>query len=245
MCRTLFLLCVIAGLFTLSQPASALKLLTEENPPLNYTENHKLTGMATEVVQEMSRRAKVPVEFEVMVWAKAYKRVQIDKETCLYSTARLENRELVFKWVGPIAVNKWGLFAKSGFSQPIKTLADVKPYRIGGVTRDAKTEYLKQNGITNIFEVDDDKLNPPKLTLDRKEPQRIDLWVTSIARAKEVAAQAKASDVKLVFVVREADSYLACNPHTSEATLKALSAALGEIKKDGTYKKIVDHYESK
>lgn len=245
MCRTLFLLCVIAGLFTLSQPASALKLLTEENPPLNYTENHKLTGMATEVVQEMSRRAKVPVEFEVMVWAKAYKRVQIDKETCLYSTARLENRELVFKWVGPIAVNKWGLFAKSGFSQPIKTLADVKPYRIGGVTRDAKTEYLKQNGITNIFEVDDDKLNPPKLTLDRKEPQRIDLWVTSIARTKEVAAQAKALDVKLVFVVREADSYLACNPRTSEATLKALSAALDEIKKDGTFKKIVGRYESK
>ena len=245
MCRTLFLLGVIAGLFTLSQPASALKLLTEENPPLNYTENNKLTGMATEVVKEMSRRANVPVQFEVMVWANAYKRVQIDKETCLYSTARLENRELVFKWVGPIAVNKWGLFAKSGFSQQIKTLADVRPYRIGGVTRDAKTEYLKQKGITNIFEVDDDKLNPPKLTLDRKEPQRIDMWVTSIARAKEVAAQAKAPDVKLVFVVREVDSYLACNQRTSEATLKALSAALDEIKKDGTFKKIVDRYESK
>ena len=90
----------------------------------------------------------------------------------------------MFKWVGPIAVNKWGLFAKSGFSQPINTLVDVRPYRIGGVTRDAKTEFLKQNGITNIFEVDNDKLNPPKLTLNRKEPQLIDLWVTSIARAK-------------------------------------------------------------
>ena len=243
--RTLFLLSVIAGLFTLTQPASALKLLTEENPPLNYTENNKLTGMATEVIKEMSRRANVPVEFEVMVWADAYKRVQIDKETCLYSTARLENRELVFKWVGPIAVNKWGLFAKSSFSQPIKTLADVRPYRIGGVTRDAKTEYLKQNGITNIFEVDDDKLNPPKLTIDRKQPQRIDLWVTSIAHAKEVAAQAKVPDVKLVLVVRKVDSYLACNPRTSEATLKLLSTALDEIKKDGTFKRIVDRYENK
>jgi polar amino acid transport system substrate-binding protein len=243
--RTLFLLGVFAGLFTLSQPASALKLLTEENPPLNYTENNKLTGMATEVVKEMIRRANVPAQFEVMVWADAYKRVQLDNETCLYSTARLPNRELLFKWVGPIAVNKWGLFAKSGFSQPINKLADVKPYRIGGVVRDAKTEYLKQKGITHIFEVDDDKLNPPKLTLDRKEPQRIDLWITSIARAKEVAAQAKAPDVKLVLVVREVDSYLACNPRTSEATLKALSAALDEIKKDGTYKKIVDRYESK
>ena len=245
MYRTFLIFSLMAALFTPSQPASALTLLTEENPPLNYTENNQITGMGTDVVREISRRAHVPIKIEVMVWADAYKRVQIDKETCLYSTARLPNRELVFKWVGPIAVNKWGLFAKSGFSQPIKTLADVRPYRIGGVTRDAKTEYLKQNGVTNIFEVDDDKLNPPKLTLNRKEPQRIDLWITSVARAKEIAAQAKVPDVKLVFLVREMDSYLACNPRTSDATLKALSAALSEMKKDGTYRKIMDRYESK
>ncbi len=38
-------------------PSRALTLLTEENPPLNYTEKGKLTGMATEVVAEMAKRA--------------------------------------------------------------------------------------------------------------------------------------------------------------------------------------------
>ena len=52
--RTLGLL---AGIAFAPQPALALKLLTEENPPLNYTEAKKLTGMATEVVQEMLKRA--------------------------------------------------------------------------------------------------------------------------------------------------------------------------------------------
>ena len=244
MYRTVCTLGLITGLLIFSQPVSALKVLTEENPPLNYTEDGKVTGMATEVVREMSRRAKVPIEIEVMVWADAYRRVQLDKETCLYSTARLPSRELVFKWVGPIAVNKWGLFAKSGFSQPINTLADAKSYRIGGVTRDAKTEYLKQKGLTNIVEVNDDKLNPPKLTLNRKEPQRIDLWITSVAGAKKVAAQSKVPDVTLVFLVRQVDSYLACNPRTSQATLKALSAALDSIKQDGTFNKIAERYES-
>ncbi|HYA21170.1 MAG TPA: transporter substrate-binding domain-containing protein [Burkholderiales bacterium] len=244
MYRTVCTLGLITGLSIFSQPVSALKVLTEENPPLNYTEDGKVTGMATEVVREMSRRAKVPIEIEVMVWADAYRRVQLDKETCLYSTARLPSRELVFKWVGPIAVNKWGLFAKSGFSQPINTLADAKSYRIGGVTRDAKTEYLKQKGLTNIQEVNDDKLNPPKLTLNRKEPQRIDLWITSVAGAKKVAAQSKVPDVTLVFLVRQVDSYLACNPRTSQATLKALSAALDSIKQDGTFNKIAERYES-
>jgi len=234
----------LAALLAASQPALALKLLTEENPPLNYTENKKLTGMGTEVVQELGRRAKIKLDTEVMAWDKAYEKAQGDKETCLYSTARLSNRENIFKWVGPIAVNKWGLFALEGFKPQIKSLQDARPYRIGGVERDAKTEFLKQEGVTNIAEEKDDKLNPAKLTLNRKEAQKIDLWITSVANARKIAAQAKAPAIKLVHVVRSADSYLACSPRTSAATLKALAEALDGMKKDGSYDKIVKRYEN-
>ncbi|MGH8634661.1 MAG: substrate-binding periplasmic protein [Burkholderiales bacterium] len=237
--------CLLAGLLIAAQPALALKLLTEENPPLNYTEGKKLTGMATEVVQEMGKRAKVKLDFEVMAWATAYEKAQADKETCLYSTARLPNRENAFKWVGPIAANKWGLFALGGFKQEIKSLNDAKPFRIGGVARDAKTEFLKQWGVTNIFEVGDDKLNPGKLTLNRKETGKIDLWITSAASAKKIAERAKVPGVKLVYLVREEDSYLACSPRTAPATLQALADALDGMKKDGSYAKIINAYESR
>ena len=236
---------LLAGLLIAAQPALALKLLTEENPPLNYTEGKKLTGMGTEVVQEMGRRAKVKLDFEVMAWNKAYEKAQADKETCLYSTARLPNRENAFKWVGPIAVNKWGLFALGGFKQEIKSLNDAKPFRIGGVARDAKTEFLRQWGVTNIVEVEDDRQNPGKLTLNRKEAQKIDLWITSVASAKGIAERAKVPGVKLVHQVREEESYLACSPRTAPATLKALEAALDGMKKDGSYAKIIKAYESR
>ena len=234
---------VLAGLLLAPHPALALKLLTEENPPLNYTEGKKLTGMATDVVQEMGKRAKMTLDFEVMAWNKAYEKAQADKETCLYATARLPNRENAFKWVGPIAANKWGLFALGGFKQELKSLNDAKPFRIGGVARDAKTEFLKQWGVTNIFEVEDDKLNPGKLTLNRKETGKIDLWITSAASAKKVAAGAKVADVKLVYLVREEESFLACSPRTSADTLKALAAALDGMKKDGAFAKIIKAYE--
>ena len=236
---------LLAGLLLAAQPALALKLLTEENPPLNYTEGKKLTGMSTEVVQEMGKRANLKLDFEVMAWDKAYEKAQADKETCLYSTARLSNRENAFKWVGPIAVNQWGLYALGGFKQEIKSLQDARPFRVGGVERDAKTEFLKQNGVTNIVEEKDDKLNPPKLTLNPKEGQKIDLWITSVAGAKRVAAQAKVTDVKLVYVVRDAESYLACSPRTLPATLKALADALDSMKKDGSHEKIIKAYESR
>jgi polar amino acid transport system substrate-binding protein len=228
-----------------SQPALALKLLTEENPPLNYTEKKKLTGMGTEVVREMGQRAKMKLEFQVMPWNKAYEKAQADKETCLYSTARLENRENAFKWVGPIALNKWGLYALDGFKPTIGSLKDARPYRIGGVARDAKIEFLRQQGVTNIVEDTDNRRNPPKLTLDRKEAQKIDLWITSVADATRVAAQAKVPAVKLVLQVREEESYLACSPRTLPATLKALEAALDSMKKDGSYDRIVKSWENR
>jgi len=238
-------LSLAATLLLAPQPALALKLLTEENPPLNYTENKKLTGMGTEVVREVGKRAKMKLEIEVMPWDKAYEKAQADKETCLYSTARLPNRENAFKWVGPIAVNNWGLYALDGFKPKIASLKDARPYRIGGVARDAKTEFLKEQGVTNIVEERDNKLNPPKLTLNRKEGQKIDLWITSVADAKRVAAQAKVPGVKLVLHVREEESWLACSPRTLPATLKALQSALDSMKKDGSYEKIVRSYESR
>ena len=235
---------LMTALLAVPQASFALKLLTEENPPLNYTENKKLTGMGTEVVQEMGKRAGVKLDTQVMNWDDAYMKAQADKETCVYSTARLGNRENLFKWIGPIAVNKWGLYALGGFKTPIKSLQDARPLRVGGVERDAKTEYLKQNNITNVVEEDNDKLNPAKLTLDRKAAQKIDLWVTNIATAKKVAQQAKVSDVKLVYVVREVESYLACSPRTQPATLKSLQDALDSMKKDGSYDKIIKSYEA-
>lgn len=236
---------LLAALLLASPPALALKLLTEENPPLNYTENKKLTGMATEVVHEMLKRAKIKPDIEVMAWDKAYEKAQADKETCLYSTARLANRENAFKWVGPVAVNKWGLFALGGFNAKIDSLKDVRPFRVGGVARDAKVEFLRQSGVTNIVEEKDDSLNPPKLTLNRKEVQKIDLWVTSVANAKQVAARSKVADIKLVLVGKEVESFLACSPRTPAATLKVLAGALDGMKKDGSYDKIVKSYESR
>jgi polar amino acid transport system substrate-binding protein len=241
---------LIASVLTLvaivsSSPSLALTMLTEENPPLNYVENGKLTGMATEVIAEMTKRAGITASTEVLEWKTAYQRAQSERDTCLYATSRLENRERLFTWVGPIAVSHWALFANKGFTPKIGSLVDAKPYRIGGVTYDAKTEFLKQNGVTNIFEVADDKLNPAKLTLDRKKPGGIDLWISNATSAKWSARQAGVKDIKLVYTVRKEDAYLACSPRTAAETIKALTNALTSIKKDGTYNKIIERYENK
>jgi polar amino acid transport system substrate-binding protein len=241
--RVLGLLALLCGFA--AAPAAAVQMLTEEYPPFNFTENKQLTGLSTEILVEMGRRAKVPMTFAVMPWPQAYEQTQRKLETCLYSTSRLENRERLFKWVGPLATNSWGLFAKSGFNDPIKTLADARPYRIGGVTNDAKIMWLRDNAVTNIVEANEDKLIPPMLTLDRKKLNAVDLWVTGIYAEKAVSASANVKDIKLVLKLKDEPLWLACHPSLASDTIKALVDALAGMKKDGSFKKIVDSYDKR
>src|SRR5215470_11626060 len=102
---------------SLAAPAAhALTLVTEENPPFNYTEQGKVAGLSTEIVAELGKRSGIPLQIQSMPWEKAYIAAQRDKETCIYSTARLENRERIFFWIGPIATNQWVLIGKSNFA---------------------------------------------------------------------------------------------------------------------------------
>ena len=168
------------------------------------------------------------------------------REPHFASGRRLENRERLFKWVGQLATNYWGLFAKSGFNDPVKTLADARPYRIGGVTNDAKVMWLQDNAVTNIVTVNEDKLVPPMLTLDRKKLNAVDLWVTGIYAEKIIAKAAGVTDIKLVLKLpKEERLWLTCGPSVGSDTVKALADALAAMNKDGTYKKIFDAYEKR
>jgi polar amino acid transport system substrate-binding protein len=234
---------VLLGMLVLaSPPVQSLTLLTEENPPFNFTEAGKLTGIATEIVLETVRRAGLPVKVEVLSWDEAYKRAQAQRETCLFATARLENRERLFAWIGPLANNFWGVYGKPDFSIPIRTLDDLKAWRIGGVLSDAKVEYLRENAVTNIKVVTDDKLNPPRLMLPADNPNRIDLWITGLYASRDVARAAGVPNVKLVYVAREIPLYLACSPQTSVATLKSLSEAFEQVKAEGIPARVIAEY---
>ena len=240
--RQLALALVVAAL---SLDSRALTLLTEENPPFNYTQDGKLTGLVTELVEETAKRANVPYTVELLPWNRAYSRAQAERDTCLFATARLPNREKQFVWVGPYASNLWAVYGKGDFGGNVRTLADLKPYRIGGVVNDAKVEYLKENGVLNIKMAPEDRQNPPRLLLAKDDPNRVDLWVTGYYGAREVMRTAKVSDVKLVFVVRDIPLYLACSPQTSPAVIKALSEAVDNIRAEGLPAKLTAAYEKK
>src|SRR6267142_4241875 len=210
----------------------ALTLVTEENPPFNYTEQGNVVGLSTEIVAELGKRSGIPLQIQSMPWEQGYIAVQRDKEACIYSTVRLDNREQLFSWIGPIATNRWVLIGKSDFAG-LKVVEDARKYRVGVVARDAKIEFLMSKGVTDLREVSEDGLNPPRLVLGRDDPNRIDLGATSAYGARQTVARAKVTaDLRLVINLSKIPLYLACGRNTSPETVRVLGQAFDRATKD-------------
>jgi polar amino acid transport system substrate-binding protein len=105
-------------LLALSPAAMAVKMFTEESYPMNYAQDGKITGLSTEVVQEMGKRTGVPMSFEIHPWQESYEIAQVQKDACVYTTMRLTNRENLFSWIGPIATTHWACLPKTDFPAP-------------------------------------------------------------------------------------------------------------------------------
>jgi polar amino acid transport system substrate-binding protein len=223
-----------------ASPAFGLTLLTEENPPLNFTHKGELVGLAVGVVKEMVKRSALPAEIRAVQWNEAFERAQSDPTVCAFSTARLPARSALFKWIGPITRGYWSAFALEGFEGYLPNVDHLKAYRIG-VVADARARYLRQRGFTKLVEVEKDIQNPGKLTLDLARADGIDLWVTQGFMAADVARRAGVGPVKEVFpAIMSQEYWLACHLQMDPQTLRGLSEAIDAMRKDGTYRKLND-----
>lgn len=130
-----------------------LTVFTEEMPPYSYCDEHsKAAGFSTDVVRELLKRSRITlVEGRVFAysWARAYGIVKRKKNTALFSTTRTDDRERLFKWVGPIASRTvWLWTLKERRDIRIVSIEEAKPYRIGDVRGYATANYLTTLGFT-------------------------------------------------------------------------------------------------
>lgn len=185
-----------------------------------------VAGISTDIVAEAARRASVAVEFERYPWARAYWLAQHDANTCIYSTVRSPAREGLFRWLGPIAFNRWALFARSDFPYALKSLQDARRFTIGGAQQDARTLYLRDLGY-KVDAAPDDKLNPRKL-----QAKRIDLWVAGLYKGRSFASEQGVVDIKPVLVFHEVEYYLACNPKVDDTIYDKLVEQLDALRNE-------------
>jgi polar amino acid transport system substrate-binding protein len=179
-------------------PDYRVVLLTENFPPYNMASNGKnfarednLDGIAVDIVREMFKRAEVNYSMTLRFpWDRIYKLALEKPGYGVFVTARLPEREALFKWVGPIGPDDWVLLGRSDSPINLTSLEQAKQYKVGAYKGDAIAEHLLENGLEPIT-VLRDQLNAKKLMAGQ-----IDLWATGDPAGRYLAKQGGVSGLK-------------------------------------------------
>ena len=173
-------------------------------------------------------------------WARAYRFLETKKNTALFSTARTGARETLFKWVGPIAEKKIGMYAQRERGIKLAALEDTKGHLIG-VLRDSVTmQYLAEHGFKNF-----DASTSAEANLKKMMGGRNDLWFASNATVAGTCERLNVNidDLELVLEIENTFIYIAFNNATPDGTVDAWQNAYDALVLDGTVYNIIQSHQ--
>lgn len=236
---------ILAGVATTAAAADKLYIFTEKYPPYNdsvsgqsfaHNEND-ITGICSDMVKAALARVDYDYVMKMRAWSYAYNWVQDRENHGLFCTARTEERENQFQWVGPLASIKWTLFAAPDSDIRLNSLEEAKNLQIAGYKGDVMSDYLIDKGFNVIMGVSGD-VNTRRLMLGQA-----DLWVTDGLVGPLVAKEEHGiTGLKPVLVFRETPMYLAFSTNTDPAIIADLQKALDEAREAGELEQIENRY---
>ncbi|MDQ0454509.1 substrate-binding periplasmic protein [Rhizobium paknamense] len=231
------LVCLLAGLAcpALASAEDALKFTTEDYPPYNFTENGTYKGVGYEQVVMMMQGISTSYTVEMMPWARAYALAETDPMTCVFTTAHIPEREGLFKWVEPLAVDRNIVVSRADAALRVKNIEEARSYSVGTQRDDYTQALLERNGFTKI-----DLAANLDLTIKKLESGRIDLM--PISEKFLTKLQRDGHPLKGQFVLTEQKFAVACNKHVPDSLINQMQANLNAIIADGRQREIFVRY---
>jgi len=259
------LLLIIAGLFSFSscskfnlfnsdskliKEAESLTYLSENFPPYNFGQSGDMSGVAVEVLDILFANLDISLtqaDIELNEWSTAYERVQDENGTVLFSMVKNDERDGMFKWVGPIAPHKEVIISRSGVGIKINDDADLNQYFYGVVDGYPSKSLLLDKGVdpgniikyANVGELYDALLNDDIRCISYSE-QANNLILAGMGEDP--------LDFEAVYTIKVDQLYFAFNKSVSNGLIDYFQTALDEINNDkdvdgsSTTEKVLDKY---
>ena len=216
--------------------AQELTIISENSPPFNFVKHGTLTGSSMEIVREMLRRMNRTDPIQILTWARAYNLAVSQPNVVLFSTARTNQRENLFHWVGPLYRVRFGFYAKKGSELRLSSLEDAR--KVGAIAtykNDVREQLLKSQGFTNL-----DSSKSPASNLKKLMAGRVDLWLFSNLGVERVANQigVDPAELELLLPFKDYYAYIAISKGTSQAVFNKWREVFDDLKREGTFEKI-------
>lgn len=225
--------------------AATLEIVTSDYPPFQIVEGDKVNGMATEIVREILKRSGHTGTISAYPWARAYQIALHNPNVLIYSIARNNEREKLFKWIGavvPFNLYFWKLSNRIDIK--VQTIADAKRYVVGGVFDDIKAAHLQKLGFVpgkNLEMVRNDELNIHKLF-----GNHIDLIPFDEMSFPYKVTRAGHDVKKISKLIKieglSSELYIAASLNTPDGVVLDLKKALADFKKSEKFKKLKEKY---
>lgn len=236
--RNAWLIVLFASLFAWVSTARAedsITLTTEDYPPYNFVENGVYKGAGYDQMVLIMKDTGIHYTVELMPWARAYAMAQLNTPTCVFSTAHTPERNALFKWVEPLAVDRNVIAAKVGSGIHVDNLEQARRYRVGTQRDDYTQTFLEKNGFKEI-----DLASSLDLTLKKLEIGRIDLIPLSEKFFHDLVG--RGHPLEQQFVMTEQIFALACSKSVPDAQIEKMQASLNKLIADGQQQAIFKRY---
>lgn len=216
--------------------AGNLKILADEYPPLTFTREGKVTGLAAEITDEVIARIGEQSRLKLIPWARAYQMMLKEPDVLGLPVYRTVEREKLFKWAGPLTTVKTSFYAKRGSNLKLGRLADAKSVERIIVPKAYWTyQMLIARGFTNLEPVPTSQQSVRMLLAGHGTLLAADN-ITLPSLLTEVGG--RATDVESILTFEETESYFAFSQGTPDEVVQKWQAALDDMKRDGTFARL-------
>ena len=223
--------------------ATPIKIVTSPWPPYEYNDNGELKGTDVEIVQEAFNRMGIAVKVEMYPWMRCLKMIQSGEAEGVFSLSINSKRE------------EFLLYPEEGinYSENVFFFNKKKPFGFDGTLESLKGRLI---GTTMDYNYGSDFLKSKLFRRDEAATdlsgirkianERDDLFIcdklVGISLAKRKGVLSKISYIKKPLAIRKMFLAFRKNNPKNVRLAKDFSKAIKSMKKDGTYKKILDKY---
>lgn len=225
-----------------SLSAKELKLATHQFPPYIYKENGEIKGICKDLLNEISKRSSLTFKIEFFPWRRSIELVKKRQIDGIFPAVITKEREVFLNFSDSFLSESISFFTKKNsrinYNGDIRALRKYKIGRVRGYQVTSALEQEIKNGKIKIEETSSPKKLLLKLSQNRPEiiiENR--LVILNLIKKNNLAG-------KIVELKPTSNVYthIGLSKDYKKDTIDMLNKSINEIKKDGTYAKIMKKY---
>ncbi|WP_166263429.1 substrate-binding periplasmic protein [Marinobacter caseinilyticus] len=247
--RLIAILCV--AVFAPLLSAQTFQFRTLKNPPLEFTRNGEVVGIAVDLTREAVRRTGHTAEFEIRPWKRVLYEVAKGDADGALNAGRSDEREIWGLYPDEVLIDEtYVLFSSQPMALP-EDLAGVEKLSLGNQLGYFYGEKFHNQVTTERFKSVETTLTIEK-NLEKLVAHRTDLFIGDLLPTLYYVDQlgldnrvhvVRREGSQQPLVVSVSPTYVAFSRKTVDPQyVETFGAALRAMKQDGTYDRIVDAY---